>query len=61
MVVPVGVQFQPYAQEVAKILWDAGLFAYADLSDETLPKKIVSFFSSFLRGKLIGGVLVTIA
>jgi threonyl-tRNA synthetase len=42
VVIPVGVQYQNYAKEVAGILWDAGLYAEADVSDETLQKKIVS-------------------
>ncbi|POW00412.1 hypothetical protein PSTT_13152 [Puccinia striiformis] len=40
MVIPVAAPHKAYAQEVAQKLWDAGLYAEADMSDATLPKKI---------------------
>jgi threonyl-tRNA synthetase len=40
MVIPVAAPHKAYAQEVAQKLWDAGLYADADMSDATLPKKI---------------------
>lgn len=40
VVIPVAAPFKEYASEVAKTFWDAGLFAEADLSDNTLNKKI---------------------
>jgi threonyl-tRNA synthetase len=40
LVVPVAGPHKDYASEVTKKLWDAGLWADADLSDSTLPKKI---------------------
>lgn len=40
LVIPVAAPFKEYASEVAKTLWDAGIYSDADLSDSTLPKKI---------------------
>ncbi len=40
VVVPVTNTVFEYAEEVRKQLWDQGIFADADLSDNTLPKKI---------------------
>ncbi|KZT60048.1 threonyl-tRNA synthetase [Calocera cornea HHB12733] len=40
LVIPVALPFYDYASEVAKKLWDAGLFAEADLGPETLQKKV---------------------
>ena len=40
MVVPVTVKFYEYAQKVAKMLHDVGLYAECDVSDNTLPKKV---------------------
>jgi hypothetical protein len=40
VVIPVAAPFKEYATRVAKTFWDAGLFAEADLSDNTLNKKI---------------------
>lgn len=40
LVIPVAAPHKEYAREVSQKLWDAGLFAEADLSDNTLPKKI---------------------
>lgn len=40
VVIPVAAPFKEYAQKVAQKFWDAGLFAEADLSDNTLNKKI---------------------
>ncbi len=40
VVIPVAAPFKDYAIEVAGRFWDAGLFAEADLSDNTLNKKI---------------------
>lgn len=39
-VIPVAAPHKDYAKEVAAKLWDAGLYADADLSDSTLPKKV---------------------
>ncbi|GAA5824918.1 hypothetical protein JCM3770_002293 [Rhodotorula araucariae] len=39
-VIPVAAPHKEYAKEVAAKLWDAGLYADADLSDSTLPKKV---------------------
>ncbi|KAH9816732.1 hypothetical protein DFH28DRAFT_1124859 [Melampsora americana] len=40
LVIPVAATHKAYAQEVAQKLWDAGLYADADMTDATLPKKI---------------------
>lgn len=40
LVIPVAAAHKTYAQEVAQKFWDAGLYADADMSDATLPKKI---------------------
>ncbi|GAA5915440.1 threonine--tRNA ligase THS1 [Sporobolomyces salmoneus] len=40
VVIPVAAPHKEYAKEVAQLLWDAGLYADADLSDSTLPKKV---------------------
>ncbi|KAM0788271.1 threonyl-tRNA synthetase [Microbotryomycetes sp. NB124-2] len=40
LVVPVAGPHKPYAEEVRQKLWDAGFYADADLSDNTLPKKV---------------------
>ena len=40
LVIPVAAPHKDYAKEVAAKLWDAGLYADADLSDSTLPKKV---------------------
>lgn len=40
VVIPVAAPFKEYAQKVAQTFWDAGLYAEADLSDNTLNKKI---------------------
>ncbi|CAD6585517.1 MAG: threonyl-tRNA synthetase [Tremellales sp. Tagirdzhanova-0007] len=40
VVIPVAAPFKDYAIRVAKTFWDSGLFAEADLSDNTLNKKI---------------------
>ena len=40
IVIPVAAPHKEYAIEVQKILWDAGLFAEVDLTDNTLNKKI---------------------
>jgi len=40
LIIPVAAPHKAYAQEVAQKLWDAGLYADADMSDATLPKKI---------------------
>lgn len=40
LVIPVAKPHKEYAEEVKKTLWDAGMFADVDLSDETLPKKV---------------------
>lgn len=40
VVIPVAAPYKDYATKVAKTFWDAGLFAEADLSDNTLNKKI---------------------
>ena len=40
VVIPVAAPHKEYAKEVAQKLWDAGLYADADLSDSTLPKKV---------------------
>jgi len=40
IVVPIAATHKAYAQEVQKALWDAGIYAEADLSDVTLNKKI---------------------
>ncbi|GAA5833992.1 hypothetical protein JCM5353_008605 [Sporobolomyces roseus] len=40
VVIPVAAPHKEYAKEVAQMLWDAGLYADADLSDSTLPKKV---------------------
>ncbi|KZO94664.1 tars protein [Calocera viscosa TUFC12733] len=40
LVIPVALPFYDYASEVAKKLWDAGLFAEADVGPETLQKKV---------------------
>lgn len=42
IVVPIAAAHKGYAQEVMQQLWDAGIYAEADLSDVTLNKKIVS-------------------
>lgn len=41
IVVPVAAPHKAYASEVQKKLWDAGIYSEVDLSDATLPKKIV--------------------
>ncbi|GAA5858453.1 hypothetical protein JCM1840_001214 [Sporobolomyces johnsonii] len=40
VVIPVAAPHKEYAKEVQQKLWDAGLYADADLSDSTLPKKV---------------------
>ncbi|GAA5828434.1 hypothetical protein JCM11251_006248 [Rhodosporidiobolus azoricus] len=40
VVIPVAAPHKEYAKEVAQKLWDAGIYADADLSDATLPKKV---------------------
>ncbi|CAH7667436.1 threonyl-tRNA synthetase [Phakopsora pachyrhizi] len=40
LVIPVAATHKAYAREVAQKLWDAGLYADADMTDATLPKKI---------------------
>jgi len=40
VVLPVAASHKAYAQEVAQLLWDQGLYAEADLSDFTLNKRI---------------------
>ncbi|BGP14692.1 hypothetical protein JCM10213_006228 [Rhodosporidiobolus nylandii] len=40
VVIPVAGPHKEYAKEVQQKLWDAGLYADADLSDSTLPKKV---------------------
>lgn len=40
IVIPVAAPFKAYAQEVAKLMWDKGIYAEADVSDLTLPKKV---------------------
>ena len=40
VVIPVAAAFKDYATKVAKTLWDAGIFAEVDMSDNTLNKKI---------------------
>ncbi|ORY32072.1 threonine-tRNA ligase [Naematelia encephala] len=40
VVIPVAAPYKEYATQVAKKYWDAGLYAEADLSDNTLKKKI---------------------
>lgn len=40
VVIPVSGVFNQYAEKVRKQLWDAGLYADADLGDNTLNKKI---------------------
>ncbi|BGO90354.1 hypothetical protein NBRC10512_001784 [Rhodotorula toruloides] len=40
VVIPVAGPHKEYAKEVAQKLWDAGIYADADLSDSTLPKKV---------------------
>ncbi|KAK4693787.1 threonyl-tRNA synthetase, partial [Phenoliferia sp. Uapishka_3] len=40
VVIPVAAAHKEYAIKVQQSLWDAGFFADADLSDNTLPKKI---------------------
>lgn len=40
LVVPVGVKYQEYAQQVRDKLWDAGFYADVDLTGNTLQKKV---------------------
>ena len=40
LVVPVGVKYQPYAQEIHDKMHDAGFYADVDLSGNTLQKKV---------------------
>ncbi|GCE98803.1 threonyl-tRNA synthetase [Zygosaccharomyces mellis] len=40
LVVPVGVKYQPYAQEIRDKMHDAGFYADVDLSGNTLQKKV---------------------
>ena len=40
VVIPVAAPYKEYATQVAQKFWDAGLFAEADLTDNTLNKKI---------------------
>lgn len=40
IVLPVSKPFKQYADEVAQKLWEAGIYAEADMSDNTLPKRI---------------------
>ena len=40
VVIPVAAPFKEYATKIAQTFWDKGLFAEADLSDNTLNKKI---------------------
>lgn len=40
LVIPVALPHKAYAQEVADLLWKNGFYADADLSDNTLPKKV---------------------
>ncbi|KAK9382705.1 uncharacterized protein V2V93DRAFT_343820 [Kockiozyma suomiensis] len=40
LVIPVGVKYIEYAEEVKKILFDAGLYADSDVSGNTLMKKV---------------------
>lgn len=42
IVIPVAPAYKDYANEVASKLWDKGLFAEADVSPETLKKKILN-------------------
>lgn len=49
IVVPIAAAHKEYAQEVMQKLWDAGIYAEADLSDVTLNKKIVSWYTSHME------------
>lgn len=40
LVVPVGVKYQEYAQQIRDKLWDAGFYADVDLTGNTLQKKV---------------------
>lgn len=40
VIIPVAAPHKAYAEEIQKLLFDAGLYVDADLSDATLPKKI---------------------
>lgn len=40
LVVPVGVKYFEYAQEVQKKLWDAGIYSEVDVTGNTLQKKV---------------------
>lgn len=40
IVLPVAAPFKEYATEVASKLWDAGIYAEADMTDSTLNKRI---------------------
>jgi len=40
LVIPVAVAYHDYATEIAKKLFDAGLYAEADIGENTLPKKV---------------------
>lgn len=42
LVIPVAGAYKQYASDVQKKLWDAGIFAEADLTDNTLKKKILN-------------------
>lgn len=42
LIIPVAAPYKEYASEVQKMLWDAGLYAEADLTDNTLKKKVLN-------------------
>lgn len=50
---PIAAAHKEYAQEVMQKLWDAGIYAEADLSDVTLNKKIVGLQIIYMKLKLI--------
>ncbi|GAA98628.1 uncharacterized protein L969DRAFT_88382 [Mixia osmundae IAM 14324] len=55
LVIPVAAPHKAYATEVAKMLWDAGLYADADMTDATLPKKIRNGETSHYNFLLVVG------
>ncbi|KAK0528303.1 threonyl-tRNA synthetase [Tilletia horrida] len=56
IIIPVTKGVYDYAEEVRKTLWDAGLFTDVDVSENTLPKKILSAEKAQYNFILVVGV-----
>lgn len=57
LIIPVAAPHKDYAKEIASLLWDQGFYAEADLTDNTLPKKVrngeIAQYN-FIFGKQLG-------